>query len=446
MKWLFLLVLLALTPLMVALLREKPQRILFLGVLIGLAPFFQGTLHLSASAISWAGWPGTVKGTEVTLLDAIAVAIILVTRPRRSPIMLKVGLGMIVVAVAISTLMASQMMPSLFYAWQLLRSVLVYVAVTRATAMYREFPQRILIGLAIGMAYEVYLTLLQRLHGAVQAGGSFGHQNQLGMITFFVVFPALALLLAGKRPRLALFVVIAELLIAFAGGSRAVIGLLGAGVVLTIAMSIWHRTTGRKATVAVAGALVMVAAAPVMMLAIDRRSEAALNSSLDEREAFEEAASLIIADHPLGVGANEYVITANLGGYSDRAGVPWNASERSAPVHSAYYLITAEMGWLGLAGFLTLLLSIIFTGLRALRKCEVSEASELLVGLVSAAIVTTIHFRYEWVPMLSHIHYLAAINSGMLVGTALTLKRRKASRAAIARPGGRLPAPAAQST
>ena len=58
----------------------------------------------------------------------------------------------------------------------------------------------------------------------------------------------------------------------------------------------------------------------------------------------------MIADHPLGVGANQYVIVANTGGYSARAGVPWNTDERAAPVHDAYYLVTAELGFLGLFG------------------------------------------------------------------------------------------------
>ena len=60
------------------------------------------------------------------------------------------------------------------------------------------------------------------------------------------------------------------------------------------------------------------------------------------------AAKMIIADHPLGVGPNQYLLVANIGGYSSRAGVAWNAANRSAPVHNSYYFITAELGFVGL--------------------------------------------------------------------------------------------------
>ena len=80
------------------------------------------------------------------------------------------------------------------------------------------------------------------------------------------------------------------------------------------------------------------------------------------------AARMIIADHPFGVGPNQYLVVANIGGYSSRAGVAWNYANRSAPVHNSYYFITAELGFLGLIGMITILLSMIWTGLRALKR------------------------------------------------------------------------------
>jgi O-antigen ligase len=119
------------------------------------------------------------------------------------------------------------------------------------------------------------------------------------------------------------------------------------------------------------------------------------------------------------------VVTANLGGYSDRAGVPWNWSERSAPVHNAYYLIAAETGILGLFGYVSLFASVILLGLRALRLKTNSESSELLVGFTASAIVTTVYYAFEWVPMLFQVHYLAATNTGVLIGLAFVVGTKR---------------------
>ncbi|QNN65313.1 O-antigen ligase family protein [Sphingomonas rhizophila] len=440
MKWIFLLALLIMTPVLMNALKDRPQRLLWAGVVIGLSPFITYPLHLYVAPISWPAWTGTVKGLEVSFVDALAIAIIGATKAVPSPVRLKVAVAIIAASFFLSSIAAADATPSIFYIWQFARSCLMFVAILRASSASPEFPFRILAGYAAGMIYEAYLTLTQFLGGDIQAGGSFGHQNQLGMLTMFIVFPAFALLIAKRRTKTALVILLSEVVVVFAGGSRATIGLFGAGLVITLFLSIWHKGTGRKATAAAITAMLIAVSAPVMILAIERRPEAARASSVDERQRFEHAAQMIIADHPLGVGANRYVVTANLGGYSDRAGVPWNYSERSAPVHNAYYLITAEMGVIGLAGYVLLLGSILLIGLRGLRRTDWSERSELLVGLTATSIVTTIHFYFEYVPMLSHIHYLVAINAGMLVCIATSSRKQSAS---VPVPARRKAAPAA---
>jgi O-antigen ligase len=259
----------------------------------------------------------------------------------------------------------------------------------------------------------------------------------------FIVFPGFALLIAGERVKTALLILACEVIIAFAGGSRATIGLLGLGLIVTLVLSTWHRKTGRKSVAAALTAVALAVTAPVMILAIERRPEAARAGSTDERRKFEDAAGMMVRDYPLGVGANQYVITANLGGYSDRAGVPWNTSERSAPVHNAYYLIAAEMGIIGLLGYVSLLGSLILIGLRALRSGISSRSSELLVGLSATSIVTAVFYAFEWITMTAPIHYFAAINAGLTVGIAYALRQAPKVRRApkLALRGLRTPGP-----
>jgi O-antigen ligase len=147
------------------------------------------------------------------------------------------------------------------------------------------------------------------------------------------------------------------------------------------------------------------------------------------------SARMMVEDHPLGVGANQYVVVANTSGYSQRAGVAWNYSSRSAPVHNAYYLIAAELGVPGVLAFVALLGGFILLGFRALRTRAHDDSAELVPGLLATMIVVAVHISYEWVFMHFILHYLFAIAAGMLVGVRMLAKTGRASvQAPDARP------------
>ena len=142
------------------------------------------------------------------------------------------------------------------------------------------------------------------------------------------------------------------------------------------------------------------------------------------------AARMIIADHPLGVGPNQYLIVANLGGYSERAGVAWNYANRSAPVHNSYLLVWAELGLIGLIGLITMLASTIIVGLSAMRRLAWDERSELMIGLIATLIVVSAHIAFEWLIVTNYVHYLLAMSMGALVGIIATLRQRSGWHAA----------------
>jgi len=141
---------------------------------------------------------------------------------------------------------------------------------------------------------------------------------------------------------------------------------------------------------------------------------------------------MIIADHPFGVGANQYVVVANTGGYSQRAGVAWNEDNRTAPVHDTYYLITAELGFIGLIGLLGTLGAFIALGFTSLRRHLPDKTCELVPGLTATMIVVSIHIAYEFVFMDFILHYLFAISAGMLV--AITARAKSSAMIANRRP------------
>jgi O-antigen ligase len=434
MKWIFVAALLLLTLLVWGLLHGRKQYLPPMCFLLAALPFFLN-FHLYVAPISWAYWPGIVKGIEVSAVDAVALGILLATGGHvETPLPLKIFLGVYLLGWAISTATGQQVIPAVFYLWQLMRAVLVYLAVSRAVAISPKAPFALVAGLGASVLFECVVATWQFLNGMEQAGGTLGHRTMIGIMSHSAVAPAFAMVLGGRRGWLAPLVVVAGGIIAFVGASRATIVIYGVGLLITTMLSLRHKVTGRKIGIALAALAVVGLGAPVMKLAIGRRAEVALVSSNEEREALTDAARMIIADHPFGVGANQYVLVANIGGYSDRAGVSWYHESRAAPVHDMYLLVLAELGWIGFIGFVGLLMSAVLIGVKAIRRLPSNHHSELMVGAVAAIIITSLHSAVEWITMDFRMHYLLAMDIGLMTGLLALQSRRSASAFLAAKP------------
>src|SRR5258706_13265829 len=86
---------------------------------------------------------------------------------------------------------------------------------------------------------------------------------------------------------------------------------------------------------------------PASIAFIGVRGQGELAGSDEARTAMQDAAALLFSTHPLGVGANNYVLAANAYGANAAAGLSW--TEFAAFVHNAYLLVAAETGFLRLA-------------------------------------------------------------------------------------------------
>lgn len=416
MKWIFLIALLAFTPGLAMLLRSERKWIPHATFALALLPFLEAKFNIVASPVTWGLWPGYAKGIDLSLVDGVAIALIAATQKVRTPTILKVTFFLYFAVYIFTTMIAERPTPALFYGWNLLRLILVFMAVSRATAASSKVPVAILTGLIVGVCSQAAVALQQYATGTPRAGAWFGHSNLLGMVSHFGVYPAFAVFLGGHVSKRAALAVFAGLIIAFAGGSRATIGLIAVGLMLTAMLSLAYRNSGRKAGVAGLGVLALLAASPLLYSAVERRDAETRAQSSEERTKMESAARMIMADHPMGVGANGYVMVANLGGYSARAGVPWTTDNRAAPVHNAYYLIAAEMGMLGLITFISVLGSIFFLAFTAYRRMPPSFGTDYLIGATVAIALVAIHAYVEWVVMLFPVHMLLAVTAGVIVG------------------------------
>ncbi|TCJ32807.1 O-antigen ligase [Parafrankia sp. BMG5.11] len=416
MRFLALLLILVAVPAFLFMLRSK-RGYRTACFLLGILPFCLNALNLDFAIVNWAAWPGYAKGLVVTILDSLSLAFIIANRNVLSRLPFKVVFIAYFLAMSLSAFGSSTPMAAAFYPFQLLRIFALFLAV--ALLMGRPEGLRWLVaGLGSAAILQGLVTLTQRLDGVFQAPGTMAHQNMLGLMLHFVILPLFAVVLAGRPSKLVLAGVLLGLLAVALGASRATIGFLGMGLVLLIGLSLWRSTSQRKWKAVGAGVLAMILAAPLALSGLEQRSESQnLEGSYHERLAFERAAKLMLADNPMGVGANQYVVTANLGGYSERAGVIWNAGSRAAHVHNLYLLTAAEGGWLGLLALVALFAWPIIRGLEfGLRKVR-DWRGDIVLGATVALIVAAAHSLYEWIFVSYQAQYLFAIALGLIAGS-----------------------------
>jgi O-antigen ligase len=396
--------------------------------LLGVLPFLVSPFNLGAAPVSWAMWPGFAKGIEVTLLDAVALSILLARFPARNPLPFKGVFLAYIAAVVIVIPLSDVPMSSSFYPWQLLRVFLCFAAVARVCAEPGG-PEAIIRGLAIGVSYHAALSILDRLGGTVQAKGGMGHQNLLGMMTHMVLLPCFAWVMATGRSGWAKIGVAAAAIAVTLTASRATIGFAAVGFATLFVLAGSFRWNGRKAKIGIAAALGLAIAGPIAAQSFGMRFGSGPVITEDgERQAFERAADMIIADHPFGVGSNQYVVVANTKGYSDRAGVIWNFGSRAAHVHNVYKVVHAETGFLGLATFLLLFATVIISAIRLAWRFRRHPLGVLVLGCGTALATVALHGLYEWIFVTADTQYLFGTMVGMIAGASVQLRRDAAMR------------------
>ena len=321
MKWIFLAIAITAVIPLVGWLRNNSRETPKIWMVVGFLVIQHGPLHAYMAMISWAGkWPAYTYGAEISLLDLIVLGIFLSLPRRQHPLPFKFPIGFYFFAVILSVYQASVPEAALFYAWQLARIFFIYIVISTASAQDPRVSPALLKGMAFGLILGLCEALWERFGlGILRTHGGFSHENFFGVVSHFVVYPFFALLLAGERGWLAPVISLAGIIIAALTASRATFALavFGYGVVfIASAMRGWN---SRKTKVAAISFIAVLAVAPLVVSSFqDRFQSGAVNAffGTDEaRVAMARAASMILADHPMGVGPNHFIVVANTGGY-----------------------------------------------------------------------------------------------------------------------------------
>ncbi len=426
MKWVVLATFVVLVPLLAAMMRSRPDLAPKFWALLGFLPLIVAGTNLDVAPISWPMWSGYAKGLEISLVDVLALAI-LIARPSVKGFPPFLGLWFFFAFTTfLSVFQADMPQAALFAVWQVMRATVIFLAVASICNDERG-PRILLMGASLGLLINAGFSIYQRMSGELQPDGLYSHQNLLGMVSHFVAFPALALLLGGTRSKVLMVGVAAAIVAAALTASRATIGLAGAGYVLLLLLSLARRPTSRKWGAVAIGAVGLAVAAPLALTSLDRRFDNTQPSfsGYDERAAFEKTARSMVDARPFGHGANQYVVAANTKGYSEAAGVGYAVGSRSAHVHHTYLLVAAEQGYLGVVALVALL---IWPTLRATRSAfamRKSAQGDLLLGPAVALVVVMLHILYEWVFVTYEVQSMFAMTLGIIAGV---LRRGQTSR------------------
>ena len=397
--------------------RESPK----LWFLLGLLPFVTVPLHLLMAAISWEDWPGFVHGLEFSVLDGLAIALWLSSPRETYPLPFKLPMVLYFLAVLVSMLTARTPLAALFYPWQLMRMFVIYAAITRGVSADPRVTPALMKGMAAGLLLEAGIAIWQRFGlGWLQPTGTFDSQNLLGLICNLIVFPFFALFLRGSAGLLAGAVTVAALIVEVLTTSRATIALAGVGFATVFLLSGARQWTTRKKLSLLVGVVMTMAGIPLVLSSLEKRESVnSLTESDVERAGFKRAATMMLSDHPFGVGPNHYLVIANLEGYYQEVNVP--PQSRTSIVHNVYWLVSCETGWLGLVAFLLLLLRPLQVALFCGWRNRKDRRGDVMIGIGVGLLVAYIHAFFEWIFIHYQAQYVFAIQIGLVAGLAQQL-------------------------
>ncbi len=402
-------------------LRQNPRMTPKLWILIGALPFIWGAFpRYQIALFGVPAWPGFVQGFDVSILDLLLLAAFFALPRARPKLPFKLVFSFYFGAVLLSAFGAGSSTASLWYVWQLLRIFFAYMVIARACAEPR-IANALLQGLAIGVCFEAATVGWQRfvVH-YVRSVGTFEHENMLGIAMHLVIFPFFALLLSGEKGWQPKTVPILGAFIDIFTTSRATIGFAGVGFMFLLVLSMLKNWTAHKTRILGAALLVLLILVPVTYRQFSYRfSGISMTDLMGGRSELNEAAALILADHPMGIGANNFVFTSRAQGYGQRADVGFK-NEETFP-HNIYWTTAAETGYIGvLALFLFLLRPILFA-IRSGWRYRKDRRGDLLLGLATSLLIFDIHSYFEWVFFTDQIQYMVAINLGMIAGLVAQL-------------------------
>lgn len=423
MRWIGLAIVLLSIPFFTAYFRVN-QKNRGIGVMWAVVFIFcTGPLQVSASLVAWPEWQGISKGMILSLTDSIIISLLLSSKSRKIEFPYAGLFIPYILAVIISLTGAAVPMASSFVVFQLFQMLLLYIVLSKELQRPNAL-QGLYKGLSIGLLIQACFVVAQKFGGTVQASGTMGHQNILGMMVELTAIPLIIAVMEGERNKLIHAGIVAGALVLAGGGSRGAIGFFTLGLVVAFLMSFWRKSTMRKTRVIGLAGLAAAISLPVGAATLeDRFGDTPITAQEEQRDAFERAAVAMAKDHILGVGSNNFVPANNLGGYATRAGLDTSQFNRSKPVHNAWLLARAESGWGGQIALIFMFGGLVSLGIITASRCRSFPQVGLVVGPASAILAISFHNNFEYAWHMIDTQRLFFVCAALIASSAMVADR-----------------------
>ena len=279
-----------------------------------------------------------------------------------------------VAACSISLFNADVLLYGLFPLVKMIKIVVVFVAAFNFIKNDSDL-RFVLISLGIVMLWQLIVVIDQKYVLKIyQVWGTFEHQNSLCMFTIMLGMVFLSLAMGPKRrsSMFFLFLFVACAAIVQSTLSRAGLFIFAAGTVATVCASLLDRPTRRR--LAVLGGLTCVGILGLAMTLdtiVARFNDYGNDESKRTRDQLNIASALMLKDHPLGIGWNNYAVEINYPIYSQHID-DWNLKNgnkvdrhyQKGIVESLWWLHLAETGYQGLISYLLIVLLFLWWNFR----------------------------------------------------------------------------------
>lgn len=403
--------------------------------LLVVAAFLSTTYLVDINFVSMEAYRGDTRGFEFGVTDWMMIALVVTMArsprwrrerlqllpPNSVPLLVYLGIALASLASAYVPLYAG------FGFFKLLRAVVVYWVAFNYVRSERDLRFLLLVLVAM-VGVQFGLVLWQRATGLYRAVGSTPHPNTLAVYVNFMNMVFLAFVLGEKRRSFHTWAAWGGLtmgaVIVLATFSRGALMTMVLGFALVIALSLWDRP--RSSKLAIIGMMALAAlplAVKVTPAIIERFETAPVESGLSRHQA-NSAALAMARDHFFGVGLNNYSHVANSTAYSQY--IPLE-SDRGI-VHNVYLLHASELGWLGLAAFLAVIVRFLWLGAGYIAQRRDDITSSMAIGIFAGMVALWTQSLIEWLFRQTYVTVEFFLLAGLLAALPRVARRIRADR------------------
>lgn len=386
-----------------------------LALLVFMPSWFPGKLTLMLGSVEW--YRGHTKGFEASLMEVVALALIVSAALRRPTGFrgLPPGLWLYLAWCGLSCLSlytAPNPTYALMAAVKFSKVALVFAGAFHALREEEDL-RWVLHALAFSLVLQALVGLKMRyLDGRWQVHGWFEHQNPMAMWAYFCALPLLSVALAPQTTRrdtlMYLSGVAAAALLILLSVSRAALAAFVVGAAVVVLLAAARGFSWKLVRLCGFGALGATVAGVLALDSVMSRVNEASSREVehDLRAILNAQSKAMLADHPLGVGWNNFGVANSLPNerYAQIL-MDWDESRgfrliddnyfANPLTESLYWLLLAENGYPGLVSFVAFLGVTLWWAARGTVAYWRTPTGYFVAGVLVALALTYLHGTVE---------------------------------------------------